>query len=86
MAKSDNKNPDALTEDQQAARDAGLSEAPPEPPAEVSKGELTDTVSHAGNEYPRGTKAADLKPKLSSDQKDRLEDLGLIAGTGDADE
>lgn len=85
-AKSDTKNPDILTAEQQAARDAGLEAAPPEPPAEVAKGEFTDTVIHAGVEYPRGTKATAVKPKLTDEEKDRLEDLGLIAGVGNADE
>lgn len=87
MAKSSKaENPDILTEEQQAARDAGVDAAPPEPPAEVSKGEFTDTVIRGGEEYPRGTKASSVKPKLTDDEKERLEDLGLIAGSGEADE
>jgi hypothetical protein len=83
--KTDTDNPDTLTPEQQGARDAGLSEAPAEPPAEVSKGEFTDTVLHEGIEYPRGTKASAVKPKLTDEEKSRLKDLGLITGSGDAD-
>lgn len=84
--KKTDDNPDILTPEQQAARDAGLSEGPPEPPAEVAKGELTDSILHGGKEWPRGTKASALKPKLKAEEVERLEELGKIAGTGNADE
>jgi hypothetical protein len=85
-SKSDKQNPDQLTEEQQLKRDIGEDSAPPEPPEDVSKGEFTDAVLHSGKEYPRGTKASSVKPKLTEDNKDRLDELGLIAGSSNADE
>lgn len=71
-------NPDELTEEQQAAKDAGIGEPEPEPEAEPKKGQLTDSVLHKGREYPAGTKVSDL-PDLSDESRDRLERLDLIA-------
>lgn len=70
-------NPDKLTAEQQAAKDAGQGAPPEEPAAEPKKGELTDTVLHRGREFPAGTKVADL-PDLSKESRERLERLELI--------
>lgn len=80
-------SPDELTisPEDQAARDAG-DPVVDTTPVEVEKGELTDAVLHGGVEWPRGTKLTALKPKVDADTKERLVDLGLVAGYGDASE
>ena len=80
-------SPDELTisPEDQAARDAG-DPVVDTTPVEVEKGELTDSVIHGGQEWPRGTKVTAIKPKLDADTKARLEDLGLVAGAGNATE
>lgn len=50
-----------------------------EAPEPAAKGELRDAITHFGRYYPAGTKASDVKPALSGDDKDRLEALGVLA-------
>ena len=78
MATKKTDNADELTPQQAADRLAG-DPVPEQPPVEVEKGELTDTVIHGGAEWPRGTKTSAIKPKLKADELDRLEELGLVA-------
>jgi len=49
------------------------------PSGEVSKGELRDSITHFGVYYPAGTKASDVKPALSGDDRAKFERLGILA-------
>lgn len=74
-----------------AAKKAAAKQTPPvdetpqvapielEAPDGVGKGELRDSITHFGVYYPAGTKASDVKPALSGDDKDRLKRLGVLA-------
>lgn len=72
MAKQ--KNPDVLTDEQQAARDQGVEEETQQESA-PKKSELQRNVIHEGTIYRRGTKVSDLPDGVD---KERLERVGAI--------